>query len=288
MEIKPLKILIVGCGQLGFSIVKNADPDIFKLYGFSRSLKKSPPSIEMHQVDILKNEAIDVIKSVNPEIIIYAVSADTQSVESYQDHYVAGLKKTYAALLELDHFKHLFFVSSTRVYGQKTTKILSELDIAEPSDYGGEALIEAEAVARQLKDRATILRLSGIYGPNRTRMIQLAQSNPGNWPATNNWSNRIHEEDAARFIVFLVKRIMLKEPIEPLYLVTDGIPTKQYDVLTWIRKRLQLTTDTIEIPILESGKQLQSVLLNQNGFILKYPDFTYGYEAIIDKGSSIG
>lgn len=288
MEIKPLKILIVGCGQLGFSIVKNADPDIFKLYGFSRSLKKSPPSIEMHQVDILKNEAIDVIKSVNPEIIIYAVSADTQSVESYQDHYVAGLKKTYAALLELDHFKHLFFVSSTRVYGQKTTKILSELDIAEPSDYGGEALIEAEAVARQLKDKATILRLSGIYGPNRTRMIQLAQSNPGNWPATNNWSNRIHEEDAARFIVFLIKRIMLKEPIEPLYLVTDGIPTKQYDVLTWIRKRLQLTTDTIEIPILESGKQLQSVLLNQNGFILKYPDFTYGYEAIIDKGSSIG
>ena len=288
MEIKPLKILIVGCGQLGFSIVKNADPDIFKLYGFSRSLKKSPPSIVMHQVDILKNEAIDVIKSVNPEIIIYAVSADTQSVESYQDHYVAGLKKTYAALLELDHFKHLFFVSSTRVYGQKTTKILSELDIAEPSDYGGEALIEAEAVARQLKDRATILRLSGIYGPNRTRMIQLAQSNPGNWPATNNWSNRIHEEDAARFIVFLIKRIMLKEPIEPLYLVTDGIPTKQYDVLTWIRKRLQLTTDTIEIPILESGKQLQSVLLNQNGFILKYPDFTYGYEAIIDKGSSIG
>jgi nucleoside-diphosphate-sugar epimerase len=282
LEIKSLKILIVGCGQLGFSIVKNADPEIFKLYGFSRSLRKSPSSIEMHQVDILKNEAIDAIKLINPEIIIYAVSADTQSIESYQDHYVAGLKKTYEAILELDHFKHLFFVSSTRVYGQKTTRILSELDIAEPSDYGGEALMEAETVARQLKDKATILRLSGIYGPNRTRMIQLAQSNPGNWPATNNWSNRIHEEDAARFIVFLIKRIMTKESIEPLYLVTDGVPTKQYDVLTWIRNRLQLTTDTIELPILESGKQLQSVLLNQTGFVLKYPDFTYGYEAIID------
>jgi nucleoside-diphosphate-sugar epimerase len=282
LEIKSLKILIVGCGQLGFSIVKNADPDIFKLYGFSRSLRKSPPSIEMHQVDILKAEAIDAIKLINPEIIIYAVSADTQSIESYQEHYVAGLKNTYEAILELDHFKHLFFVSSTRVYGQKTTKILSELDIAEPSDYGGEALLEAETVARQLKDKATILRLSGIYGPNRKRMIQLAQSNPGNWPSTNNWSNRIHEEDAARFIVFLMKRIMMKESIEPLYLVTDGVPTKQYDVLTWIRNRLQLTTDTIEVPILESGKQLQSVLLNQSGFELKYPDFTYGYEAIID------
>jgi nucleoside-diphosphate-sugar epimerase len=282
LEIKSLKVLIIGCGQLGFSIVNNADPDVFKLYGFSRSLRKSPASIEMHQVDILKTEAIDAIKLINPEIIIYAVSADTQSIESYQDHYVVGLKKTYEAILELDHFKHLFFVSSTRVYGQKTTKILSELDIAEPSDYGGEALVEAETVARQLKDKATILRLSGIYGPNRKRMIQLAQSNPGNWPATNNWSNRIHEEDAARFIVFLMKRIMMKESIEPLYLVTDGVPTKQYDVLTWIRNRLQLTTDTIELPILESGKQLQSVLLNQTGFVLKYPDFTYGYEAIID------
>ena len=282
MEIKSLKVLIIGCGQLGFSIVNNADSDVFKLYGFSRSLRKSPASIEMHQVDILKTEAIDVIKLINPEIIIYAVSADTQSIESYQDHYVVGLKKTYEAILELNHFKHLFFVSSTRVYGQKTTKILSELDIAEPSDYGGEALMEAETVARQLKDKATILRLSGIYGPNRKRMIQLAQSNPGNWPATNNWSNRIHEEDAARFIVFLMKRIMMNESIEPLYLVTDGVPTKQYDVLTWIRNRLQLTTDTIELPILESGKQLQSVLLNQTGFVLKYPDFTYGYEAIID------
>ncbi len=282
MEIKSLRVLIIGCGQLGFSIVNNADSDVFKLYGFSRSLRKSPASIEMHQVDILKTEAIDAIKLVNPEIIIYAVSADTQSIESYQDHYVLGLKKTYEAILELNHFKHLFFVSSTRVYGQKTTKILSELDIAEPSDYGGEALMEAETVARQLKDKATILRLSGIYGPNRKRMIQLAQSNPGNWPATNNWSNRIHEEDAARFIVFLMKRIMMQESIEPLYLVTDGVPTKQYDVLTWIRNRLQLTTDTIELPILESGKQLQSVLLNQTGFVLKYPDFTYGYEAIID------
>jgi nucleoside-diphosphate-sugar epimerase len=282
LEIKSLKVLIVGCGQLGFSIVKNADSDVFKLYGFSRSLRKSPASIEMHQVDILKTEAIDVIKLINPEIIIYAVSADTQSIESYQDHYVVGLKKTYEAILKLDHFKHLFFVSSTRVYGQKTTKILSELDIAEPSDYGGEALMEAETVARQLKDKATILRLSGIYGPNRKRMIQLAQSNPGNWPATNNWSNRIHEEDAARFIVFLMKRIMMNESIEPLYLVTDGVPTKQYDVLTWIRNRLQLTTDTIELPILESGKQLQSVLLNQTGFVLKYPDFMYGYEAMID------
>lgn len=282
MEIKSLKVLIIGCGQLGFSIVNNADPDLFKLYGFSRSLRKSPTSIEMHQVDIIKTEAIDAIKLINPEIIIYAVSADTQSIESYQDHYVLGLKKTYEAILELDHFKHLFFVSSTRVYGQKTTKILSELDIAEPSDYGGEALMEAETVARQLKDKATILRLSGIYGPNRKRMIQLAQSNPGNWPATNNWSNRIHEEDAARFIVFLMKRIMMQESIEPLYLVTDGVPTKQYDVLTWIRNRLQLTTDTIQLPILESGKQLQSVLLNQTGFVLKYPDFTYGYEAMID------
>ncbi len=272
----------MGCGQLGFTVVKNSDSDLFKLYGFSRSLKKSPPSIEMHQVDILKTEAINVIKSIKPEIIIYAVSADSQSIESYQDHYVTGLKKTYEAILMLDHFKHLFFVSSTRVYGQKTTRILSELDIAEPSDYGGEALLKAEMIARQLKDKATILRLSGIYGPNRTRMIQLAQSNPANWPANNNWSNRIHEEDAARFIIFLMKRTLTKEPIETLYLVTDGEPTKQYDVLIWIRKRLQLATDTIELPFLEGGKRLQSVLLKQTGFILNYPDFTHGYQAMID------
>ena len=180
------------------------------------------------------------------------------------------------------HFKHLFFISSTRVYGQKTTKILNELDKAEPADYGGEALMEAEIITQQLKDKATVLRLSGIYGPNRARMIQLAQSNPGNWPAINNWSNRIHEEDAARFIVFLMRQILIHKSVEPLYLVTDGVPTKQYDVLMWIRKRLQLPIDTVELPIVEGGKQLRSILLNETGFTLKYPDFTHGYEAMID------
>lgn len=282
MEITPLKVLIIGCGQLGFAIAKNIDPLMFKTYGFSRSLKKSPTSIEMHQADILKTEAIDMIKSIDPEIIIYAVSADSQSVESYQEHYVNGIKKTYEAILQLKNFKHLFFISSTRVYGQKTTKILNELDKAEPADYGGEALMEAEIITQQLKGKATVLRLSGIYGSNRTRMIQLAQSNPGNWPAINNWSNRIHEEDAARFIVFLMKQILIHKSVEPLYLVTDGVPTKQYDVLMWIRKRLQLPIDTVELPIIEGGKQLRSILLNETGFTLKYPDFTHGYEAMID------
>ena len=105
MEIVPLKVLIIGCGQLGFAIAKNIDPLLFKTYGFSRSLKKSPPSIEMHQVDILKTEAIGMIKSIDPEIIIYAVSADSQSVESYQEHYVNGIKKTYEAILQLKNFK---------------------------------------------------------------------------------------------------------------------------------------------------------------------------------------
>jgi hypothetical protein len=113
-------------------------------------------------------------------------------------------------------------------------------------------------------------------------MIQLAQSNPGNWPATNNWSNRIHEEDGARFIVFLMKQVLTHKSVEPLYVVTDGVPTKQYDVLMWIRKRLQLSIDTVELPIIEGGKQLRSILLNETGFTLKYPDFTHGYEAMID------
>jgi hypothetical protein len=50
----------------------------------------------------------------------------------------------------------------------------------------------------------------------------------------------------------------------------------------WIRKRLQLPIDTVELPIVEGGKQLRSILLNETGFTLKYPDFTHGYEAMID------
>ena len=68
---------------------------------------------------------------------------------------------------------------------------------------------------------ASILRLSGIYGEQRTRLIEMAQ-NHSSWPKENRWTNRIFDKDAVNFITFLLNQLQKNIAIEPLYLVTDN------------------------------------------------------------------
>ena len=53
---------------------------------------------------------------------------------------------------------------------------MTERTPPEPNDYGGEALYEGELALLNSDISASILRLSGIYGEHRTRLIKMAQN----------------------------------------------------------------------------------------------------------------
>lgn len=131
----------------------------------------------------------------------------------------------------------MIFVSSTRVYGQITEQLIDDDVIPEPNDFGGHRLMEAEQVAASSGVGYTLMRLSGIYGPGRLRMIRLA-THPETWPVQNNWSNRIHRDDAAAFIVFTINRILSGHTVANCYLVTDSKPVSQHEVLLWLADQL--------------------------------------------------
>jgi nucleoside-diphosphate-sugar epimerase len=117
-----------------------------------------------------------VIQNLNPDYLIYCVAASAQTDENYRQHYVEGLRHVISALSHATNLKHVLFVSSTRMYGQSTDALLDEESLPQDYDFGGKRLLEAEA----LLDAAgkawtyTALRLTGIYGPGRTRMLDLA------------------------------------------------------------------------------------------------------------------
>ena len=70
---------------------------------------------------------------------------------------------------------------------------------------GGIVLLEAEKLMKTVNFNYTILRLSGIYGSGRNYMINLSKD-LARWPEFDRWTNRINEEDAANFILFLIKQ----------------------------------------------------------------------------------
>lgn len=273
------QVLIVGCGDLGGEVANQLTQLGIKTMGARRSASSLNDS-NVIQIDVTQPDSLESLQYIQPQILIYCVAANGQTDEQYKAHYVDGLKNVLATQVANTKLQHVFFVSSTRVYGQITNVLLDESVEAIPADFGGERLLEAENLLKTLSCGATVLRLSGIYGMNRLRMINLAKS-PKSWPSQNSWSNRIHRDDAAAFIVFLVRQVFAGHQVHNCYIVTDSAPASQHEVLTWIANQMKQIPPQQALEAVSGGKRLSNQRLLATGFRLQYPDFKVGYQSIL-------
>ncbi len=275
------QILIAGYGDLGQAVGGLLLAEGWSVVGLNRS-GHSPNNAIMRTGDVTRPATLTTLQDCNPDILLYCVAATEQSDDNYRAHYVEGLRNVLDATAHAKRLRHVFFVSSTRVYGQKTEALLSEVDPARPADFGGVRLLEAEQLLAALPVRHTVLRLSGIYGPGRLRMVQLARQ-PERWPA-NAWSNRIHRDDAARFIAWLVQQSLAGKAVDDCYLVTDSCPVPQHNVLNWLANQMGLENQAATE--VSGGKRLSNTRMLQTGFTLRYPDYRAGYATLLQEGIS--
>jgi nucleoside-diphosphate-sugar epimerase len=274
-------VLIAGCGDLGCKLAELLVHAGHQVTGLRRSATPLPANVQAIRSDVTQPASLQELASIKPEILVYCVAASAQSDEHYRAVYVDGLRNVLTALLPGKSLKHVFFVSSTRVYGQDSDALLNESTPAEPADFGGQRLLQAEELLKRLRGSTTTLRLSGIYGPGRTRMIKLA-SQPELWQAQNPWTNRIHRDDAARFIEFLIARVAKKEAVDDCYIVTDNRPAPQWNVLLWIALRLGVNTGKYQAPAVRGGKRLSNFRMRALGFTLQYKDYEAGYGEMLN------
>ena len=279
------KILIIGCGDLGTAIALQIQQSQHEVIGVRISQQNLPNGMQTIQADVTNPATLIQLTHIHPEIIIYCVAASAQTDENYHAHYVQGLKNVLATQIKSTHLQHVFFVSSTRVYGQTHAQtsqdILDENTVAVAADFGGERLLEAENVLNSLPCQSTSLRLSGIYGKGRLALVNKSK-NLSSWPENNSWSNRIHRDDAAGFIAFLVQKAANQQPVESCYIVTDDMPTLQYDVLTWLANKQAVDTSHIQTPATQGGKRLSNQRLRATGFQLQYPNYQIGYTKVLE------
>jgi nucleoside-diphosphate-sugar epimerase len=274
------RVLVVGCGDLGGMIARLLAESGHDLVGVRASNKPLPNNIPTIQADVTQSASLTSLKDIHPNIVIYCVAANEPSDNSYRVHYVDGLKNVLATQVNNCYLQHVFFVSSTRVYGQVTNDVLNENTPALPNDFGGERLLEAESLLKALTCGATTVRLSGIYGPERLYMINLAKE-PNRWPPVNRWTNRIHRDDAARFIAFLCEKVMAGSVIHDCYIGTDDMPVLQYDVLSWLVHQLNIDVPSMFVEVSDGGKRLSNQRMHDEGFQLTYPNYQFGYSELL-------
>ena len=281
MEIKNKKLLVIGCGKLGQKLGLLAKKTPLDLLGFKRK-KITSTNIRIEQQDIFDKSFFDKVKIHSPDFILYSLSADEQSKKSYRRNYVEGLKQVIKSIKYINDFQHLFFISSTSVYGDNNDQFIDEFSETSPKNFRGTILLEAENLLNTVKFNSTILRLSGIYGSGRNYMIKLSQD-AESWPKVDRWTNRINEDDAANFIIFLLNQCLQGEIPEKLYLLTDKEPVTLFRLLNWIRQNLNLKNkiNITSDPIL--GKRLRSSIIPSLKFEYKYPTYKQGYKELIQE-----
>ena len=274
------QVLIVGCGDLGTALAHQLQGKGFNPIGVRRSsaINSTFPYI---QADVTSPASLLAIEGLNPSVLVYCVAASAQTDENYRQHYVEGLRNVLNVIGDATNLKHVFFVSSTRMYGQEGDVLLDENTIPQAMDFGGHRLLEAESLLAQAAKSLTYtaLRLTGIYGPGRNRMLNLA-SDPSQWPNQNSWSNRIHRDDAAGFMVHLIQMLSLGERLHDCYVVTDSCPAPQYEVLQWIARKMGLRVERAA-PKIAGGKRMSNQRMLSTGFHLKYPDYKVGYSTLL-------
>jgi nucleoside-diphosphate-sugar epimerase len=212
------------------------------------------------------------------DYLLYAVTPDERNEQAYEAAYVHGLKNLLGAL-DQSRLKRALFVSSTAVYGTSQTRV-DESTKPSPDSFNGRVLLRAETLFQeQLAQKAVILRLSGIYGPQRTLVLQRLLSGQIPIPQNDQWTNRIHIDDAAGACAHL----LLLPNCEPVYIGTDDTPMRMsvlYSRLAAMMDAPFSMTPNETSPVL--GKQLSNQRLKTCGYTMKWPDSLQGYRAIIE------
>lgn len=273
-----MTVLIAGCGDLGTQAGLLFAAAGSRVVGWRRSPGKLPAQLEGVAAD-LTGELPPVPEDT--DVVVIALTADARTAAGYRTTYYDGTANLLSALRRDDVTpRRIVFVSSTAVYGNDDGGWIDEGTVAVPTSATGAVLLESEELLRREAPQSVVLRLSGIYGPGRTRLIdQVRGGNAGSGDAPH-WTNRIHRDDAAAAIVHLSG---LAEPA-PVYLGTDNEPVLLSGVQRFLAGELQLPLPAggnDDSAARATGKRCSNALLTGSGFSLSYPTYREGYRAVL-------
>jgi nucleoside-diphosphate-sugar epimerase len=279
------RVLIAGCGDLGLRVarllgIENTD-------NRSWGLKRQPDVESLQDIsgftwiacDLTQPSTLcDLPKDITH--VLYTAAPNARTEADYRAVYRDGLEHLLQAVAS-PALQRVLFVSSTAVYGDHGAQWIDEDTPTAPKSFNGRVLLETEQwlQSQNARFKTLSLRLSGIYGPGRSYLLDRLRTGQATAPAVeSHWVNRIHIEDAAAAVLHLVN---LPNP-HAIYLVTDSTPLPMrvlYDALA------KLVGGPIPpegaAPASVGSKRLSNARLRDSGFSLKWPDSREGHSALI-------
>lgn len=202
---KEKQISVLGCGWLGLPLAKHFITNGFKVKGSTTS-KEKIDGLVAHNIDpfvFTLGEESDTTKYAE-----FLKDSDVVII-NFPPRRIPNIETIYKQQLEsilpfISDEQHIVFVSSTSVY-QNTNDWVTEAIKVAPEKASGHAVLSAENLLfNQFKDRVTVLRFSGLVGPDRLPGRFLA--NKKDLPNSQGSVNVIHQNDCIRLISEIINQ----------------------------------------------------------------------------------
>nr|WP_043845041.1 SDR family oxidoreductase [Arthrobacter crystallopoietes] len=268
-------VVIIGCGDLGTEAGLRFAEAGYQVQGWRRRPALLPAPITGVRADL--GGALPELPA-DTQVVVFAPAAPERSVAAYEATYLHGLARTLDAVdARPGEPPSVLLVSSTAVYGDAYGAWVDEGTTPVPSTPTGQVLLQAEELLRRRRPDGRILRLAGIYGPGRTRLID--QVRTGTAAAGASITNRIHRDDAAAAIAHLV----LTGAPPGTYIGVDDEPVEMSDVVAFLAREMGLPVPGPRERESSRGgnRRLSNARLRSTGFRFAYPDYRAGYRSVL-------
>ncbi|AKG20010.1 SDR family oxidoreductase [Calothrix sp. 336/3] len=203
-----MNIAIIGCGYVGYAAANFWQQQMTHIVTATTTTpaKTSQLQTVAQRVVVLTGDDVDGIKSVlkNQDIVLLSIAAGRGG--NYEKTYLETAKNIVSIVSQCPHLKQIIYTSSCSVYGEQNGRLVTEDTPLSPMSQSAEILSQTEQVLLTGANphlHVCILRLGGIYGPNR-ELVKIygrvaGQNRPGNGNEPANW---IHLDDIISGIEF--------------------------------------------------------------------------------------
>ena len=276
-------VVIAGCGDVGSRLASQLLACEWEVHGLRRDISRLPDGVIGIAGDLFNKDCPDTWPIGGVDYLVYCAAATDHDEAGYRAAYVQGLKHVLEWLGDYGQApKHLLFVSSSSVYGQQNGEWVDENSNTIAKGYSGQVMLEAEHVALTSGIPASVVRLTGIYGPGREWL--LTQVRQGYRVAVEPplYGNRIHADDAAGLLAFLLRHVEQGGALDKVYIGVDDAPAPLAEVVGWLREYLGVTEWSEDASVRRAGsKQCSNARIKALGWVPTYPTYREGYAAIL-------
>jgi nucleoside-diphosphate-sugar epimerase len=279
----PPRALVAGCGDIGGRLAARLLDEGWFVHGLRRDTRKLGAGILPVAGDLQAARMPAEWPAQPLDYLVYCAAANSHDEAGYRAAYIEGLQNVLGWLKQAGQQpRRILFVSSSSVYGQSTGEWVDETSPVEPTGFSGQLMLQAEQVAHASGLPATVVRLTGIYGPGRERFVSQVRGGYRVARQPPLYGNRIHADDAAGLLAFLLQADLAGQPLQACYIGVDNAPAPLDEVVDWLRERLGITRWSDSQSVRRTGsKRCSNARARALGWAPQYPSYREGYGQLL-------